>query len=224
MNRRWIETAVVLVCAAFALRILGLIDATSLWSDELYSVGKSFQPSYSDLLAQLRQDTHPPLYYSLLWLWGVVAGQSGLSLRLLSWLAYIAGGLLMTRQAGDLAPPSQQRSALLLAALMAFCSPYPLRFSIEGKSYALLTALVALAWVVAATPPAWALWTGRTTGQFDPFLWLVFVCGYGVLGCCASPHFSFDSSRLGVVAFGWLDCLRLEILVWFVCSGLDRQA
>ena len=67
MNRRWIETAVVLVCAAFALRSLGLIDATSLWSDELYSVGKSFQPSYAGLLAQLRQDTHPPLYYSPLW-------------------------------------------------------------------------------------------------------------------------------------------------------------
>ena len=146
MNRRLIDMAVVLVCAAFALRSLGLIDATSLWSDELYSVGKSFQPSYADLLAQLRQDTHPPFYYSLLWLWGVVAGQSGLCLRLLSWMAYVVGGLLMTRQAWDLAPPPKQRSALLLAALMAFCTPYPLRFSIEGKSYALLTALVALAW------------------------------------------------------------------------------
>ena len=60
MNRRWIAMAVVLVCAAFALRSLGLIDATSLWTDELYSVGKSFQPSYGNLLIQLRQDTHPP--------------------------------------------------------------------------------------------------------------------------------------------------------------------
>jgi len=60
MNRRWIEMAVVLTCAAFALRSLGLIVATSLWSDEPYSVGKSFQPSNVDLLAQLRQDTHPP--------------------------------------------------------------------------------------------------------------------------------------------------------------------
>ena len=34
-----------LVAAAFALRTLVLIDATALWSDELYSVGKSFQPS-----------------------------------------------------------------------------------------------------------------------------------------------------------------------------------
>jgi len=146
MNRRWIAMAVVLVCAAFALRSLGLIDATSLWTDELYSVGKSFQPSYGNLLIQLRQDTHPPLYYSLLWLWGGLVGQSGVTLRLLSWLAYGIGGLLMAAQARALAPVNQQRSALLLAALMAFCSPYPLRFSLEGKSYALLTAFVALAW------------------------------------------------------------------------------
>ena len=44
-----------LVAGAFALRTLQLIDATALWSDELYSVGKSFQPSYADLLAQLRR-------------------------------------------------------------------------------------------------------------------------------------------------------------------------
>lgn len=31
-----------------------------------------------------------------------------------------------------------------LAALLALCSPYPVRFDIEGKSYALLVLLVAL--------------------------------------------------------------------------------
>ena len=40
----WITLAV-LIAAAFALRTLWLIDAMALWSDELYSVGKSFQPS-----------------------------------------------------------------------------------------------------------------------------------------------------------------------------------
>ena len=59
-----------LVAVAFALRTLLLIDATALWSDELYSVGKSFQPSPLALLGMLRQDTHPPLYYGLLWSWG----------------------------------------------------------------------------------------------------------------------------------------------------------
>ena len=38
---------------------MGLIHATSLWSDELYTVGKSFQPDYGALLAMLLQDTHP---------------------------------------------------------------------------------------------------------------------------------------------------------------------
>lgn len=66
--------AVALVCGAFALKALGLIDATSLWSDELYTVGKSFQPRFGSLLAMLREDTHPLLYYSLLWLWGAGSG------------------------------------------------------------------------------------------------------------------------------------------------------
>ena len=90
----WIGLAV-----AFALRALLLIDATGLWSDELYSVGKSFQPSFGSLLAMLREDTHPPAYYGLLWFWGHLVGQSPVSLRLLSWLAYLAGGLVMVRQA-----------------------------------------------------------------------------------------------------------------------------
>ena len=140
----WI--AVVLVCGVFALKALGLIDATSVWSDELYTVSKSFQPDYGALLAMLRQDTHPPLYYSLLWLWGAAVGQSAVSLRLLSWLAYGLGAVVMVAQARQLAPPSHRQRAMALSALLAFCSPYPVRFAIEGKSYALLVLLVALGW------------------------------------------------------------------------------
>ena len=94
---------VVLVCSVFALRALALIDATGLWSDELYTVGKSFQPSYAALLAMLRLDTHPPLYYSLVWIWGQLLPASAVTLRLFSWLTYLAGGLLITVQAGALA-------------------------------------------------------------------------------------------------------------------------
>ncbi len=132
--------------AAFAIKALLLIDATGLWSDELYSVGKSFQPSFPALLAMLRDDTHPPLYYVLLWLWGGATAQSALSLRLLSWLAYLLGGGVMVAQARALAPPRKATVAGAVAALLAFCSPYPVRFAIEGKSYALLVALVALGW------------------------------------------------------------------------------
>ena len=141
-----IVLGVALVCAGFALKALWLIDATALWSDELYSVGKSFQASPAALLAMLRHDTHPPLYYGVLWGWGQLVRQSPIALRLLSWLAYGAGGVVMVAQARALAGHKRRGWTVPLAALMAFCSPYPIRFSIEGKSYALLVLFVALAW------------------------------------------------------------------------------
>ena len=41
-----------MVGLAFALKALLLIDTTSLWSDELHSVGKRFQPDFGALLAK----------------------------------------------------------------------------------------------------------------------------------------------------------------------------
>ena len=84
------------LCLAIALRTLLLIDATALRSDELYSVGKRLQSSFMSRLAMLREDNHPPSYFSLLWLWGHVVG-SPVGLRSLSWLAYFDGGIAMVR-------------------------------------------------------------------------------------------------------------------------------
>ena len=145
MKRSWI-VVVVAICLAFGLRALLLIDATALWSDELYSVGKSFQPSFCSMLEMLREDTHPPAYYALLWLWGHLVGQSPVSLRLLPWLAYLAGGMVMVRQSLALGQVGHRPRVAVVAALLAFCSPYPIRFAIEGKSYAVLVLLVAFAW------------------------------------------------------------------------------
>ena len=107
-----IRLVVVGVCAGFALKALFLIDATALWSDELYSVGKSFQASPAALLSMLRQDTHPPLYYGLLWGWGQLVGQSPITLRLLSWLAYGAGGIVMVAQSRAFAADQRRGRAL----------------------------------------------------------------------------------------------------------------
>ena len=48
--------------------------------------------------------------------------------------------------AQSLALADGRRQVVALAVLLAFCSPYPIRFAIEGKSYPLLVILVALAW------------------------------------------------------------------------------
>ncbi len=47
------------LCLAFGLRALLLVDATALWGMSSNTVGKSFQPSFSRLMAMLREDTHP---------------------------------------------------------------------------------------------------------------------------------------------------------------------
>ena len=52
----------------------------------------------------------------------------------------------MVAQARQLALPSHRQRATVEAALLAFCSPYPVRFAIEGKSYTLLVQLVELGW------------------------------------------------------------------------------
>ena len=45
----------------------------------------------------------------------------------------------------SIAVGGRNMQVLAVAGLLAFCSPYPLRFAIKGKSYALLLLLVALA-------------------------------------------------------------------------------
>ena len=120
-RRFGVGSVVILVCAAFALKALLLVDATSLWSDELYSVGKSFQPSFRALLEMLRNDTHPPVYYTIVWLWGQSVGQNALTLRILSWLAYGLGG-------GGGAFYSQQHREQLLLEIFFFMA---LRFALR---------------------------------------------------------------------------------------------
>ena len=184
---RAVPVATAIVCAAFALKALALIDRTSLWGDELRSVIKAFQPSVPFLLDYLRNDSHPPLYYLSLWGWGQLAGHTAVSLRLFSWLAYLTGGLLITVQAAGLA--GRRTRAAGLAALMAFCTPFPLRFSIEGKGYALLVALVALALLLRA-----AL-LERRSPPFGASL------GYGLAVALASLTHFYGLGLMGALSF-----------------------
>ena len=135
-----------LLAAASALQALRLLDATSLWADELSTVHKVFQLDLPAMLQYLRSDAHPPVYYLLMRLWGGVVPLSTASLRLLSWCCYGLGGLLMARQARELARWQgfeRPWQAACLAALIAFCSPSPLHFALEGKGYSLMVLLLA---------------------------------------------------------------------------------
>ena len=143
---RWL-LPVIAVAAVFALRSLALIDATSLWGDELSTARKAFQPSLGFLFDYLREDTHPPLYYLLLWAWGRIGPQTALALRGFSWTAYLLGGITVTALVARIASPlagPRRRLAIACAVVLAFCSPFPVRFAIEAKGYSLLVLGVAL--------------------------------------------------------------------------------
>jgi hypothetical protein len=147
-RRHGLLATAVVVSFVFACRSLTLIGATSLWSDELSTAYKVYELSFPSLLAYLRSDSHPPLYYSILWLLGQHLDQTSFLLRFVSWLAYGCGGLVMSIQAFQLAGAARLRRperALALALLLAFTTPFPVRFSIEAKGYALVVALLALA-------------------------------------------------------------------------------
>jgi uncharacterized membrane protein len=186
-----------MVAAAFACHALQLVEATSLWGDELSTARKSFQPSLAFLFEYLRTDTHPPLYYSLLWLLGRVVPQTGASLRLFSWAAYLLGGLVMVLQVGALSAalsPRRRRLAIAVAVLLAFCSPFPVRFSIEAKAYALL--------VLAVAAGLWGRWQwlqhGRRLG--------LIVCGLGLLAAGLTHFYGlfYTLALAGTDLCGWV--------------------
>ena len=129
-----------------ALHILSVIDTRSLWADELSTIYKTVQLNTWQMIDYLRTDAHPPLYYLALQRWFTFFEPNTTSLRLASWISYLIGGILMTIQAYQLGRnEANQRAwiAACLGALIAFSSPFALRFSIEGKGYSLMVMLIA---------------------------------------------------------------------------------
>lgn len=62
-----------LILAGVTLRIVNVLMEPSLWADEIFSVSLAESPLVDVVLATLRFDTHPPLYYLQLHGWAAVA-------------------------------------------------------------------------------------------------------------------------------------------------------
>lgn len=121
------------VGAALRLHHLG---KESLWLDEAFSITIA-RVSVAHIIDETSRDVHPPLYYTLLRYWMLMAGSTEAAARLLSVLlslgtvvaAYFMGLRLVNRRAG-----------LAAAALLTFL-PFQVEFSQEARMYSLLALL-----------------------------------------------------------------------------------
>lgn len=128
-----------IVLVALALR-LPTLDLQSFWADEAATVDV-VRHDLADLYGAVRdQESTPPLYYLLAWIWAQLLGDAEVGLRSLSALF----GVLTVPVAGAVGMRAGGARAGLFAALLVATSPLLVWFSQEARAYALLVLLATL--------------------------------------------------------------------------------
>ena len=143
--------------AALAMLIAWVIGSQqSVWFDEAYSVRLARQ-SWQQLLALTSVDTHPPLYYMILKLWGSLGQWHDGWLRLYSILCYGASIII----GGAVVKQLFHRRVALGVMPFLLLSPLMLRYGFEIRMYAMAMLIGILATyllVRARQRPGWSWW------------------------------------------------------------------
>ncbi len=126
----------VVLVVSVALR---LHTTSALWLDEAQSVAIARLP-VRELLAALRTDGSPPLYYLLLHIWMLAFGTETNPVRLLSALASVLSLPVLWWLVRRL----RDRSTAWAAVLLLATNPFAVRYASEARMYALLVLLVLL--------------------------------------------------------------------------------
>ena len=138
--------ALLVITAGGATLRFSLLQAQSLWNDELATWEITNNNSLSETIDRVMHDTHPPAYYAVVFLVRRIFGDSEAMLRLPSAffgtlcipLMFLIGNRLYGRRVG-----------LLTAALTAVLQ-FPLHYSQEARAYSMLlffTALSTYFWI-----------------------------------------------------------------------------
>ncbi len=142
---RTLRVEAVLVAAILAIAVafrFVTIEGKSFWFDEAYSAQVANQSAHDVIARVAREDTHPPLYYLLLSLWGHVFGTGDGALRSLGAIASlftVAGTWMIGRRLGGPAVG-------VLSAFLTAVSPFQVLAAQEARMYALLGLLTLLSW------------------------------------------------------------------------------
>lgn len=131
---------------ALLLRLWEL-GAHSLWLDELFTAFAANRSGPAEVRLVLRNDVHPPGYYTLMWAWVVFAGSSDIVLRLPSVIAGTLSVPLLAAVANQLF----SRAAAPIAAWLLAVAPFAIQLSREARanSVFMMLALAATAVLLA---------------------------------------------------------------------------
>jgi hypothetical protein len=145
---RWTRlglAAALLTAAFFRLHDLG---TESLWLDELFSVRAATRESLAAVVAEVRGDVHPPLYFLLLRGWMGVFGSDDGAIRALSaWLGVAGVGAVFALGRRLEGPRAGLAAAWLLAV-----SPFAVALDREARGNALLAMLATVSTAALAAP------------------------------------------------------------------------
>jgi 4-amino-4-deoxy-L-arabinose transferase-like glycosyltransferase len=160
------KTRVILIfLVALFVRLLG-IASRPIWYDEAFSIlfsGKGLGQMLYGTLAPTgagSADIHPLGYYSLLWGWMKIFGESLIAARMLSVLAGVATVYLVYQIAKEVFDTKTAETAMIIAAL----APFQVHYAQEIRMYAFLAM-----WLLLAT---YAYLRGSRTGDWR--WWLAF--------------------------------------------------
>lgn len=131
---RWwpLSPLLVVSAVALALRLINLGGA-ALWYDETGSVWMASLP-FREMIAATAGDTHPPLYFALLWVWVRLFGSSEFSVRLPS---AILSALVVALAFHLALRVGLSRKVAIAAALLTAVAPIQLHYAQEARMYAL---------------------------------------------------------------------------------------
>jgi len=126
-----------LTIAIFILLCAFNISTTPLWRDEAFSALVATR-SWNDIITVAIKDTQPPLHMMLLHLSYLVGGKSELLIRIWSVMGGVITIIFTVKLADKLFSP--KKLGYFVAPLIAF-NPVLYSYSLEGRSYALFTAM-----------------------------------------------------------------------------------
>ena len=209
MRSRTLLLLLCLLLLAFGLRVYRL-DGQEIWGDEAYSITIASWP-FSRTISR-NVDTHPPLYYALLW-WTIRwAGKSPFAVRFPSAMAGVLVVPLMYRLGRLIC-----RETGILAAGLTGVSSFLIYYSQEARMYTL-----SLAGATGSLLTFWLAFHRQQQQERVP-LWLWGAYTLSSLIAIYSHYYAFAvllAEALFLVGAAWKDRHPSRMLPWLAVWGM----